>query len=388
MDLIIDYILPFLLVLSVLVFVHEWGHYWVARRCGVRVEVFSIGFGPKLFGFTDKAQTQWKVSAIPLGGYVKFFGDSDPSSARPSQQREPGNSGLNVSGDVVEPTRLTLQEQAVSFHYKPLWQRSLIVAAGPAANFLLAIVILAGLLMFTGHPFPPPVVGEVQRGSAAEAVGLRAGDRIVAVEGERIYRFAEIALHVQRAEDEPLEMTVARDGERFSVEARPEPVTVEDRSGEPVTIYRLGIAADTARQGPVEAVGSAVAETAELTWMTLAALGEIIAGDRGTEELGGPIRIAQMSGDVAQLGLLALFWFMAILSINLGLINLFPIPMLDGGHLLFYAAEAVRGRPLGERAQEYGFRIGLALVLSLMIFVTWNDLVQLRVIAFIKDVIS
>lgn len=365
------YLIPFLVVLTVLVFVHELGHYWVARRCGVRVEVFSIGFGPELFGWTARSGTRWKFSAVPLGGYVKMFGDANAASA---------------PGDTSE---MSEAEKALAFPHKTLGQRAAIVAAGPAANFVFALVVLSGLFMTTGHPFPPPVVGEVQAGSAAETAGFQPGDTIVAIDGRPIYRFAELSVLVQSHGGEEMQITVERQGgDTRQLTVVPRQTTFESPDGETIELYRIGIAAETGPFGPLRAVGEAAHETVALTALTVRAIGEIIVGERGTDELGGPIRIAQMSGDVASVGVVALIWFMAILSINLGLINLFPVPMLDGGHLLFYAAEAVRGRPLSERAQEYGFRIGLALVLTLMLFVTWNDLVHLRVFDFLRGVIS
>ncbi|MGP1395824.1 MAG: RIP metalloprotease RseP [Inquilinaceae bacterium] len=367
----LGYLLPFLVVLTVLVFVHELGHYWVARRNGVRVEVFSVGFGPELFGFTDRAQTRWKFSAIPLGGYVKMYGDADAAS----------------SPDEAVP-HMTAEQQAESFHHKRLGQRAAIVAAGPAANFLFAFVAFAALFLMGEHPFPAAKVGEVQAGSAAEAAGILPGDRIVEVDGVAISRFAELANLVRASDGEGISLTLRRDDESFTVQATPEMATVTLTDGQEVQVPRLGLVAETGPYGPLEALGQAATETASITWLTLSGVGEIIAGDRGAEELGGPLRIAQMSGNVAQIGVVAVLWFMAILSINLGLINLFPVPMLDGGHLMFYAFEAVRGRPLGQRAQEYGFRIGLALVLTLMIFATWNDLVQLQVVAFFRNLIS
>ncbi|NBC32978.1 MAG: RIP metalloprotease RseP [Alphaproteobacteria bacterium] len=366
-----DYIIPFLVVLGVLVFVHEWGHYWVARRNGVKIDVFSIGFGPEIFGWNDKAGTRWKVSALPLGGYVKMFGDADAAST-PDNAMGP----------------LTAEEKAQAFQHKRLGQRAAIVAAGPAANFLFAVVVLAGLFMTAGHPFPAATVGDVMAGSAAERAGLQPGDEIESVNGREVQRFAEVSVLVRQSDGGPLNLIVSRDGQDVAVRAEPTVQAVETVDGQTVEVPVLGIAADTDVRGPIAAVGLAVDETVSLTWFTLATIGEMIVGERGTEDIGGPIRIAQMSGTVAQIGLVALVWFMAVLSINLGLINLFPIPMLDGGHLLFYAVEAVRGRPLGERAQEYGFRIGLALVLMLMVFATWNDLVHLEVVDYIRDVIS
>ena len=374
MDLIFDYAIPFLVVLSVLVFVHEWGHFWVARRCGVRVEVFSIGFGPELFGRTDRRGTRWKISAVPLGGYVKFFGDADAAS-RPDD--EDGGA------------ELTDTDKAVSFHHKPLGARALIVAAGPFANFLFAAIVLAGLFAFDGHPFPPAVVGDVVADSVAEEAGLQPGDRVERIDGRTVHRFADLAIAVRASEGRDLTLDIDRGDQSLTVQMAPQ-LTVETRAdGSAREVYRLGIVVETGPYGIGRSIVLGARETAALIVQTVTVVGQIIVGSRGTEELGGPLRIAQISGDVAQLGVVAFVWFMAVLSINLGLINLFPIPMLDGGHLLYYAAEAIRGRPLGPRAQEYGFRIGLALVITLMIFATWNDLVHVvGVVDFIRQITS
>jgi regulator of sigma E protease len=368
------YVIPFLVVLTVLVFVHELGHYWVARRNGVRIETFSIGFGPELFGRTDKAGTRWKFSAIPLGGYVKMFGDADAAST--------------PSGAVRS---MTAAEREVSFFHKRLGQRAAIVAAGPIANFLFAIIGLTLLFSIYGQPFTPADIGSVQPESAAAQAGMLPGDVIVEVDGQAIERFEEVQQIVRFNQGTPLALVVQRDGQRLPISVTPQVTTVTDRMGNSHTIGLLGIGRagmEYRRHDPLTALWQAGRETVNLTAGTLGAVGQMIGGSRGTEELGGPLRIAQMSGEVAQSGIVALIWFMAILSVNLGLINLFPIPMLDGGHLLFYAVEAIRGKPLGDRAQEYGFRIGLALVLTLMVFATWNDLVHLRVVDFFRDLIS
>lgn len=369
-----NYIIPFLIVLSILVFVHEYGHYLVARLCGVKIESFSFGFGPELFGRTDASGTRWKVSAVPLGGYVKMFGDANAASM-------PGK-------DVPD---LSEAEKAVSFHHKPLGQRALVVAAGPAANFLFAIVVLAGLFTFFGQPFTPADIGEVQPDSAAAEAGLQPGDLIVAIDGTEIERFEQVQTIVQQAPGETLEIVVERDGELLALMATPEASTITDRFGNEHHIGLLGVSRmgiDYRQHDPITAIWRASEETVRITLGTLSAVGQMIAGTRGTEEIGGPLRIAQMSGEVAQSGVVALIWFMAVLSVNLGLINLFPIPLLDGGHLLFYGFEFLRGKPLGERTQEYGFRIGLALVLTLMLFATWNDLVQMQVIEFFRGLVS
>ena len=366
-------LLAFLLVLSVLVFVHEFGHYFVARRCGVRVETFSIGFGREIFGRTDRAGTRWKFSLIPLGGYVKMYGDANAAS-------QPGDS------DAVPPER-----RAEAFPYKSLGQRTAIVAAGPLTNFLFAVIALAGLFVTMGQPYTAPVVGEVVPDSVAEEAGFQPGDRVVAVDGRGIDRFQEIQRIVALSPGESLAITVLRAGDRVALTATPQRREVTDSTGNTHTVGRLGIRVtgmEFRRLGPATAVLAAGEETWSLTVGTLKAVGQIISGTRSTEELGGPIRIAHMSGEVASNGVANLVFFMAVLSINLGLINLFPVPMLDGGHLLFYAVEALRGRPLGERAQEFGFRIGLALVLTLVVFVTWNDLVQLRVVDFLRNLVT
>ncbi|HEV8678664.1 MAG TPA: RIP metalloprotease RseP [Stellaceae bacterium] len=349
----------FLVVLTVLVFVHELGHYLVARRNGVKIEVFSIGFGPELFGWWDRAGTRWKFSAIPLGGYVKMFGDSDATS------------GLAIGG----LDRLTPAEREVSFHCKRLGQRTAIVAAGPAANFVFAIVVLALLFMTYGQPFTPAEIGQVVPGSAAEAGGLTAGDRIVSMDGRPIERFEDVQRVVRLNPNVPMSMAVERDGRSVTLRVTPSLIEESDRMGRR-QIGQLGIRGSGTKyvtHDPVSAVARATGETWSLSVTTLEAMWQMIVGKRSADELGGPLRIAELSGEVIQLGIGPLLWFMAVLSVNLGLINLFPVPVLDGGHLLFYAAEAIRGKPLGPRTQEYGFRIGLALVLTLMVFATWND---------------
>ena len=352
-------VLGFLVVLTVLVFVHEFGHYWIARRNGVKIEVFSIGFGPELFGWWDRAGTRWKFSALPLGGYVKMFGDSDATS------------GLPMSG----LSRLTAAEREVSFPCKPLGQRAAIVAGGPLANFLFAIVVLAVLFMTYGQPFTPAEVGQVVPGSAAEAGGMQTGDTVVSIDGKGIDRFEDMQQLVRLNPDVPMTILVRRDQQMVTLHVTPRLVEETDRLGRH-QIGQLGIrggGTKYVRHNPVSAVAHAVEETWNLSATTLGAMWQMVIGKRSTDELGGPLKIAQLSGEMIQLGFGPLLWFMAVLSVNLGLINLFPVPVLDGGHLLFYAAEAIRGKPLGQRAQEYGFRLGLALVLTLMVFATWND---------------
>jgi regulator of sigma E protease len=356
------------------VFVHELGHYLIARRNGVRVEVFSIGFGPELFGWWDRAGTRWKLSTIPLGGYVKMFGDSDASS------------GLPIAG----LGQLTAAEREVSFHCKRLGQRAAIVAGGPLANFVFAIVVLAILFMTYGQPFTPAEVGQVLPNSAAEKGGIRQGDAIVSIDGHSIDRFEDVQQVVRFNPNVPMTMIVRREGELTTLQVTPSLVEESDRLGRR-QIGQLGIRGGGTKyiqRDPANAVVRAVGETWNLSAQTLAAMGQMVIGTRTTDELGGPLRIAQLSGEVAQGGIVPLLWFMAVLSVNLGLINLFPVPVLDGGHLLFYAAEAIRGKPLGQRAQEYGFRLGLALVLTLMVFATWNDLVHTGIVDIVKRFVT
>ncbi len=364
------YVVPFLIVLSIVVFVHELGHYLIARRTGVRVDVFSIGFGPELFGFNDRAGTRWKFSALPLGGYVKMYGDADPSSSTIDLSARP------------EPD---------SFPAKSVLQRMAIVVAGPCANFIFAIVVLGLLFATVGRPVTPAEVGEIQPGSAAEAAGLKPGDRIVAVDDKPIASFEELQVVVRDSPGVTLTFTIERAGQRLDLPVTPRQTEITDRFGQVHRIGLIGVSrsgVEFQRINPLLAMVEGGSETFHLIGGTLSALGEMIIGSRTTEELGGPLRIAQMSGEIARDGAVPLIWFTAVLSINLGLINLFPIPMLDGGHLVLYAIEGLRGRPLNERSQEVAFRFGLVLVLTLMVFATWNDLVQLNVIEFFKGLVS
>lgn len=376
-----NYGVMFLVVLTVLVFVHEFGHYWVARRNGVRVEVFSIGFGRELFGFTDSAGTRWKFSAIPLGGYVKMFGDANAASAPDAAVQS-----------------MSAEEKAVSFHHKRVWQRMAIVVAGPAANFIFAIIALAFMFIVYGQPYTPPVIKEVMPDGAAAEAGMLAGDRILSMDGRSTPRFEDILSVVVMNPGRPVVAVVERPdpanpdaGKQIEMSVTPRSVQLEDRFGNVHTIGRLGVlrgSDEYRRQTPLIAVWEATKGTVRLTEDTLTSVWQIVMGVRSTNELGGPIRIAQMTGQVAQTSFVTMIWFVAALSVSLGLLNLFPIPMLDGGHLLYYAMEAIRGRPLNERVQEYGLRLGLALVLTLVVFVTWNDLRSLRVVDFVKGVLS
>ena len=375
-DMALNWGFPFLVALTILVFFHELGHFWVARLAKVRVEVFSVGFGAELFGWNDKAGTRWKIGVIPLGGYVKMFGQSD------------------LPGDEDEDRPpLTDKEKAVSFQHKTLAQRTAIVAAGPIANFLLSVVLIAGLMATFGAARPYAGVGEMMPGSAAAEAGFKAGDRIVSIDGEAVEWFSDLVRIVSVQPEMLLKIKVRRGDDEFVLTATPKRHQQPGAEGKTVEIGLLGVGYDPQqmhyeRQNPLMAVWLGIQQTASLTEKTLSFLGQVISGRQGTEGIGGPLRIVQYAGITFQSGIENFILFLAVLSINLGLINLFPIPILDGGHLLFFAVEAIRGRPLGPQAQEYGFRFGLILVLILMVFVTWNDLVQLRVFEFIKELVT
>lgn len=357
----------FLVLLTPLVFVHEMGHFLVARWCGVRVEVFSIGFGRELFGFNDRHGTRWKFSLLPLGGYVRMF----------------GMAANELEGGEGEPKEMSAADRKVSFAHKSVWRRAAIVVAGPAANFIFAVVVLGILYVSYGKTYRAPIIDEVMIDSAAHEAGLLPGDRIVAVNGSATDRFEDVAATIQLNLDQPLGLTVERASETLNISVRPRIVVEKDVFGNEHRIGRLGIrsvqAGELLELGPLDAGAEAVRETYSLSVSMLTGVWQMITGVRSTEELGGVLRIAKISGDVAEVGLLSLVSLAVLLSINLGLINLFPVPMLDGGHLAFYAIEAVRGRPLSDGAQEWGLKIGLAMVLSLMLFATWNDLVYLEV---------
>ena len=362
-------LLSFVVVLTIVVFVHEFGHFYIARKNGVRCQAFSIGFGPELFGFTDKYGTRWKFSLVPLGGYVKMFGEGETMQV--------------VEGGATDPvTRpLTPEEKAVSFKHKRVGQRAAIVFAGPAINFIFGILVFWVMFMTLGRPVTEPVVGQVVEGSAAAEAGVLTGDRIKSINGNEINRFEDILTTVLLSDGSTMELVMERDGAARKVMITPRQTEEDMGMGKPQKRYKLGIGAAntgaTVVLNPVEALGASVGFTYDMVEGSLVAMGQIITGRRGTEDLGGPIRIAQFSGQAAKSGGLNFIHFIAILSINLGLINLFPVPMLDGGHLLFYAIEAVRGRPLSERVHEWGLRVGLALVMALMVFGAWNDIIHL-----------
>jgi regulator of sigma E protease len=364
----IGYAVPFLFVLTIVVFFHELGHFLVGRWAGVRVLTFSLGFGPELFGFNDRHGTRWKISAIPLGGYVKFFGDETEAST--------------PSAETL--AHMTPEERALSFHHKKVGPRAAIVAAGPIANFLLAIVIFACMFTFFGKPNTSARVDKVEASSAAAAAGFQAGDVVTAIDGNKIETFSDMQRIVSGRAGERLTFTVKRGETNIQLQGTPELREVKDPFGNVQRLGVLGITRQTAagdvvteRVDPVTAVWLGVKETWFVIDRTLSYVSRIFTGRESADQVGGPLRIAQMSGQVATIGLGALIQLAAVLSISIGLLNLFPVPLLDGGHLLFYAIEAARGRPLSERAQEVGFRIGLGLVLMLMVFATYNDILHL-----------
>ena len=371
------YIVPFLFVLTIVVFFHELGHFYAARRCGVRVEVFSVGFGRAIASWHDKHGTKWKIGWLPLGGYVKFFGDENEASAP----------------DAEKLKELPDDARGDTLFFKPLWQRAIVVAAGPVANFILAIIIFASLYTLLGQRITDPVIGTVVENSAAERAGMKTGDLITAIDGDEVTTFSQVRRLVTVSAGVPLDFSVKRGGVDLFLTATPDRVLEVDRFGNEYHVGRLGVSVNAdentirhERYNPITALWMGVEESYFIIEQTFVVLGRIIMGRESAESLGGPIRIAQLSGQTATLGFVALINLTAVLSVSIGLINLFPIPMLDGGHLAFYAYEAVFGKPMSERAQEIVMRIGLSLVMMLFIFVTWNDLARLdvfgRVVSF------
>jgi len=366
---VVGYLIPFLFVLSLVVFFHELGHFLIARLCGVRILVFSIGFGPEIVGFNDRYGTRWKIATIPLGGYVKFFGDENAGSVPDAPRLE-----------AMSPS-----ERAHSFFFQPVLKRAAIVVAGPMANFVLAVAIFSTIFMLYGKQTMSARVDAVQPDSRAAAAGFQPGDLVVAIDGQPIDNFEDMQRIVSESAGDSLKITVERNGTTLALTATPALKDVKDNFGNEHRIGILGISRSMAPSdlkfhpvAPPQAVLMGVQETWFVIDRTLSYIGGVVVGREAADQLGGPIRIAQISGEVATIGFVALIHLAAVLSVSIGLLNLFPIPLLDGGHLLFYSIEAMRGRPLSERAQEVGFRIGLAIVVMLMIFATFNDIVHLR----------
>jgi len=365
----LTYILPFLVLILVVVFIHEYGHYYFAKRFGVGVTDFSIGFGPEIFGWNDKSGTRWKICVIPLGGYVKFFGDRNVYSQTDQEK-------ILKQYDKEDQNKL--------FVLKPLYQRALIVVGGPLANFLLAIFIFFSVYTFAGKDFTPAVINEVQKDSPAMIAGLKTSDIIISIDGNKVKSIMEVSKFIMMSTDEFIDFTIKRSSQNLILRVKPNMVDGEDDFGNKITKRMVGIKLGAynneinhVKLGPARALFYAANEVYFVSISSLKYMGSIITGSGDSSQLGGPIRIAKISGQVAEFGILPFISMMAYISISLGLINLFPIPMLDGGHLMFYGIEKVLGRPLSQKVQEGFFRIGMFLLLSLMFFTTFNDLKDL-----------
>ncbi len=350
----------FAVVISILVFVHEYGHYKMARVLGIKVDAFAVGFGKEILGWTDRNGTRWKLGWIPMGGYAKFAGDADGSS-RPD---------ASMADLPLDPT-------SEFFHRRPLWQRAAVVFAGPGINFLFAILIFAIFFMTYGHQITAPVAGRVMEGTPAAAIGIEEGDRFVEIDGQSVVRFEDLMRIVAINPGTPIDIRLDRDGRILEKTVTPKVIAETDRFGNEFSRGMLGVASGqvvVVKHGPLAALRWALVETWDTTRMIADTMMQVLTGRRAVEDLGGPLKIAQFSGQSATLGLPALVSFIALISINLGFINLLPIPMLDGGHLFLYALEGVRRRPLNPKVQEWAFMSGFALLMSLMLFLTWNDL--------------
>ena len=365
----LSYIIPFIILILIVVFIHEYGHYYFAKKYGVGVTDFSIGFGQEIFGWNDKSGTRWKICWIPLGGYVKFFGDRNVFSQADQEK-------------ILQ--KYNKEDRNKLFVLKPLYQRVLIVFGGPLANFLLALVIFFSIYTFVGKDFTPAVINEVQKNSPAMVGGLKQNDIILEIDGNEVKSIMDVSKYITMSIDEIIDFKVKRSYEELIFKIKPDLVPSEDNLGNKINKRMVGIKLGAynneinhVKLGPAQAIFYATNEVYYVTISSLKYIGRMIVGKADTSQLGGPIRIAKISGQVAEFGLLAFISMMAYISISLGLINLFPIPMLDGGHLMFYAFEKILGRPLSEKTQEGFFRIGLFLLLSLMFFTTFNDLKDL-----------
>ena len=359
------YVAPFLLVLGIVVFFHEFGHFQVGRWCGVKADVFSLGFGPEVYGRVDRHGTRWRLALIPLGGYVKFHGDANAASA-----------GADLSA-------MSPEERRISFATQPVWKRALIVVAGPLANFILAVMIFAGVAFFVGQGVMTPRVDSLRPGEVAEAAGFKPGDMIRSINGKPIASWSELQRIVQVSAEVPLSFVVERDGQEVALTATPKLRVLDTPFGKN-RVGLIGLNGSTRpddwklqRFGVLESVNQGVKETLYIAERTLVLIGGLIVGAESLDQVSGPIGTGYVAGKVAAFGFAALMNLTAVLSVSIGLLNLMPIPMLDGGHLLFQAIEAVKGKPLSERVQEYGFRLGFAFVIALMLFTTFNDLVKL-----------
>ena len=364
-----NYLIPFLILIMIVVFVHEYGHYYFAKRYGVGITDFSIGFGREIFGWNDKSGTRWKICWIPLGGYVKFFGDRNVFSQTEQQE-------------VVD--KYSEEDKNKLFILKPLYQRSLIVAAGPLANFVLAILIFTMINLFVGKDMTPAIIAEVQKDSPAFVSGFKKNDKILLIDNKKVESILQVSTFINTSTSEIIEFKILRNDQEFFLSVKPNLVLSEDTLGNSVKKRMIGIKLSLLNNefqkqplGPSKAIYYSIKEVWFVTVTSLNYLGKIIIGSGDSSQLGGPIKIAKITGQVAEHGIIPFLSIMAYISISLGLINLFPIPMLDGGHLMFYFFEKVLGRPLSQKIQEGFFRIGLFLLFSLMFFVTFNDLKDL-----------
>ena len=362
-------ILPFITLILVVVFIHEYGHYYFAKKYGVGVTDFSIGFGKEIFGWNDKSGTRWKICWIPLGGYVKFFGDRNVFSQADQEK-------------IIN--KYSSEDQKKLFVLKPLYQRAIIVAAGPFANFLLAIVIFLSIYMFIGKDFTPAMINEVQNESPAQVAGLKKNDVILEIDGNKVKSILDVSKLIMMSTSEFIDFKVSRFDNELILKVKPNVVDGEDNMGNKVKKRMVGIKLSPfnneikhVKLGPAKALYHSLNEVYFVSISSLKYLGSIIAGSGDSSQLGGPIRIAKITGQVAEFGFIPFLSIMAYISISLGLINLFPIPLLDGGHLMFYSFEKILGRPLSQKTQEGFFRIGMFLLLSLMFFATFNDLKDL-----------
>ena len=376
----LTYIIPFIILIIVVVFIHEYGHFYFAKRYGVGVTDFSIGFGKEMFGWNDKSGTRWKVCAIPLGGYVKFFGDRNVYSQADNEK-------------IIK--EYSKEDQDKLFVLKPLYQRALIVFGGPLANFLLAILIFFSVYMFVGKDFTPAVINEVQKDSPAMVAGLKDNDIVVSIDGNKVKSIMEVSKFIMMSTDEFINFTVNRSNQDLTFRVKPNVIASEDELGNKINKRMVGIKlgaynneVNHVKLGPTKALFYAVNEVYYVSISSLKYIGSMLTGNGDSSQLGGPIRIAKISGQVAEFGILPFISLMAYISISLGLINLFPIPMLDGGHLMFYGIEKVLGRPLSQKTQEGFFRIGMFLLLSLMFFTTFNDLKDIGLFKFFNNYIS
>ena len=376
----LSYILPFIALIVVVVFIHEYGHYYFAKRYGVGVTDFSIGFGKEMFGWNDKSGTRWKICVIPLGGYVKFFGDRNVYSQADNEK-------------IIK--EYSKEDQEKLFVLKPLYQRALIVFGGPLANFLLAILIFFSIYTFAGKDFTPAVINEVQKDSPAMVAGLKDNDIVISIDGNEVKSIMDVSKFITMSTDEFISFTIKRFDQELIFRVKPNLVNSEDNLGNKINKRMIGIKlgaynneVNHVKLGPSKAIYYAVNEVYYVTTSSLKYLGSMIAGNGDSSQLGGPIRIAKISGQVAEFGILPFISLMAYISISLGLINLFPIPMLDGGHLMFYGIEKILGRPLSQKTQEGFFRIGMFLLLSLIFFTTFNDLKDVGLFKFFNNYIS